>query len=115
MEMLKGCRVNNCEYDSSCAIYLEEFTIDGNDPTYGTVTSLIGGESFVVRTPCSHEFHEECALTWLHKTPTCPLCRFDIMSILNEKEKPLSDLFLPFFFFKYSLICFEYSSLYLFI
>ncbi|GMN41809.1 hypothetical protein TIFTF001_011036 [Ficus carica] len=68
-EMLKGCRVNNFKDCANCAICLEEFGV--------------GTKLFVVKTPCSHEFHEECLLAWLLKTPSCPLCRFD-MSILID-------------------------------
>ncbi|KAK4840526.1 hypothetical protein QYF36_010998 [Acer negundo] len=29
----------------------------------------------VARMPCSHLFHTRCITRWLHKKPTCPLCR----------------------------------------
>nr|GMD60071.1 E3 ubiquitin-protein ligase At4g11680-like [Ipomoea batatas] len=25
--------------------------------------------------PCSHRFHNACIVQWLHKNPTCPICR----------------------------------------
>nr|GMD60082.1 E3 ubiquitin-protein ligase At4g11680-like [Ipomoea batatas] len=25
--------------------------------------------------PCSHRFHNACIAQWLHKNPTCPICR----------------------------------------
>ncbi|PON67521.1 43kDa postsynaptic protein [Parasponia andersonii] len=45
---------------SSCSVCLEEF---------------VAG-ALAVRTPCSHDFHEECLATWIKKKPSCPICRF---------------------------------------
>ena len=60
-KMLKELRVG-IGGSNSCSICLEEF-----------------GEGirskFVVRMPCSHVFHEECVLSWLLKSSSCPLCR----------------------------------------
>lgn len=33
--------------------------------------------------PCSHDFHDECLVTWLKVHNTCPICRF----ALNEPAK----------------------------
>ncbi|PON99990.1 43kDa postsynaptic protein [Trema orientale] len=47
---------------TSCSVCLEEFAAG----------------ALAVRTPCSHEFHEECLRTWIEKKPSCPLCRFEM-------------------------------------
>lgn len=63
-KMLKELRVG-IGGSNSCSICLEEFG-EG-------IRSKV-----VVRMPCSHVFHEECVLSWLLKTPSCPLCRYDV-------------------------------------
>ena len=49
------------ESATSCSICLEEFNA-------GT---------FALRTPCSHEFHEKCIVTWMLQNLSCPLCRHE--------------------------------------
>ena len=36
----------------------------------------IGKEAVLL--PCGHIFHSNCCLTWLRKSNTCPICRFEI-------------------------------------
>lgn len=48
--------------DKVCSVCLEEFS-------HGVkITPL----------PCSHTFHSRCITSWLKRTASCPLCRFDI-------------------------------------
>ncbi|KAL5862110.1 hypothetical protein ACOSQ3_003395 [Xanthoceras sorbifolium] len=35
----------------------------------------IGVGKIVARLPCSHLYHTTCITRWLHKKPSCPLCR----------------------------------------
>lgn len=37
--------------------------------------------------PCGHKFHDECLVSWVKKSNTCPTCRFDEM----PSEKPYFD------------------------
>ena len=46
----------------NCCICLEEIEI-------GKETVLL---------PCGHMFHANCCITWLKKSNTCPICRFEI-------------------------------------
>jgi hypothetical protein len=46
----------------NCCICLEEIQI-------GKETVLL---------PCGHMFHYDCCITWLKKSNTCPICRFEI-------------------------------------
>ena len=46
----------------NCCICLEEIEL-------GKETVLL---------PCGHMFHSDCCLTWLKKSNTCPICRFEI-------------------------------------
>ncbi|KAH7543757.1 hypothetical protein JRO89_XS15G0011500 [Xanthoceras sorbifolium] len=35
----------------------------------------VGVGEVVARLPCSHHYHTTCIIRWLHKKPSCPLCR----------------------------------------
>ena len=62
--MLGGTR----RQDSTCMICLLEV---GEDDM-GRDNPLEGGGLML---PCGHQFHEECARSWLHSHTTCPCCR----------------------------------------
>ncbi|KAK1257043.1 RING-H2 finger protein ATL57 [Acorus gramineus] len=38
--------------------------------------SLVFGEE-IKRTPCGHLYHSECIFSWLKRSHTCPVCRFE--------------------------------------
>jgi E3 ubiquitin-protein ligase BIG BROTHER-like protein len=38
--------------------------------------------------PCNHLYHAECLSKWLSKNTACPLCKFDISTLLKS---PSSD------------------------
>ena len=53
------------ELGDNCTVCLEEF----------------GVGSCAVRMPdCVHMFHEDCIVTWLRQTPSCPVCRSRLFS-----------------------------------
>ncbi|MED6107264.1 hypothetical protein PIB30_012386 [Stylosanthes scabra] len=70
--------------DEQCAICLEELFGDGNEDSRG-------GE--VVRTNCSHVFHERCILRWIERcikseSPySCPLCRCNNIFPTSEEDE----------------------------
>jgi len=38
----------------------------------------------IVATACNHVFHRECCDQWLKQSRTCPICRTDIISALDD-------------------------------
>lgn len=38
---------------------------------------------FTIKLKCSHIFHNKCIKTWLEKSGTCPLCRYNIFECTN--------------------------------
>ena len=32
----------------------------------------------IIKFPCTHEFHSSCLCTWIEKSFTCPLCRYNL-------------------------------------
>ncbi|KAK9684601.1 hypothetical protein RND81_10G220000 [Saponaria officinalis] len=68
---LKMTRVEELEFSKECccSICLVNWTEQKN----GTVTCM----------PCNHAFHDQCIVTWLKVSPTCPVCRFDLGQLLE--------------------------------
>jgi hypothetical protein len=56
------------DYPRECCICMESF--DATD--------------VVVETKCCHVFHKSCCREWLRQARTCPVCRDDIVSTLEE-------------------------------
>jgi hypothetical protein len=58
--------------DRGCVVCADEFAV---------------GDT-VVRLPvCSHVFHERCALRWLERHNTCPMCRRELPAEDEEYEE----------------------------
>jgi len=55
-------------FPRECCICIEEFTTS----------------EAIVATTCNHVFHRECCDQWLTQSRTCPICRTDIISALDD-------------------------------
>lgn len=53
--------INNC-----CSICLENYIINDKIATLG----------------CDHQYHKKCIKKWFRKKNTCPICRFNVYSIV---------------------------------
>jgi hypothetical protein len=54
---------------------------EAHDVTYGICLerlSSTGKATELARMFCSHFFHVRCITRWLHKMPSCPMCRFEL-------------------------------------
>ena len=47
---------------------------------------LVSGQTALEVVKCKHIFHNECLLTWLKQTPSCPMCRAEIARIYLDEE-----------------------------
>ena len=59
------------DYPRECCICMENFT----------------GAVEIVETECNHVFHKECCREWLRQARTCPVCRTDIPSALENPDQ----------------------------
>ena len=49
--------------------------------------------SFVVQMPsCGHLFHHNCIKMWLDKNPICPICRFNVFTFFEGKDRIQNDV-----------------------
>jgi len=45
----------------------------------------------LVTLPCFHSFHAECARTWLHQRPVCPMCKGNIEEMIASGNKAFAE------------------------
>lgn len=83
MDLLQRVKVADLADDADCAICTNRF----RDDEY----------PLLVRLPCDaltgktkgHVFDLECIGPWLRVNPTCPLCRFDVLSADKKRQERL--------------------------
>ena len=46
-------------------------------------------EDIIKILPCRHYFHNKCLKPWFNRDHSCPTCRFDLKSFLEEDESLL--------------------------
>ncbi|KAK1568673.1 hypothetical protein Q3G72_027403 [Acer saccharum] len=56
---------------------LKELKVEASSPSVKCPICLesVGVGRIASQAPCSHIFHSKCILRWIHKKPSCPLCR----------------------------------------
>ncbi len=67
-----------------CSICLEKFIKDEK----------------ILKTPCSHFFHELCIREWLKISKSCPVCRTELVSPENLRERSVPRQLSPNRFFR---------------
>ena len=75
---------NQNEDNICCPVCLDEYHVASEeenasrnnnfDPDFGYSQQPLPPEQ-IVELPCSHLFHERCALPWLRRHHSCPICR----------------------------------------
>jgi hypothetical protein len=60
------------DYPMECCICMENFT----------------ATEVIVETECNHVFHRQCCREWLRQARTCPVCRMDIPTALENADDP---------------------------
>ena len=68
-------------------VILEEFPDDYPMECCICMENFVGTE-IIVETECNHVFHKQCCREWLRQARTCPVCRMDIPSTLENLEDP---------------------------
>ena len=66
-EYMEAAEIEGLQSDEVCAICLDEFSIEG-----------VAAAARVIRTPCSHIYHEDCIVEWLENSNMCPMCRYEL-------------------------------------
>jgi hypothetical protein len=61
--------------ENSCAICLNDYS-DG---------------SILLKMPCGHHFHKNCASAWLHINTTCPICRYNLNAPNDDDNRRAHD------------------------
>eukprot|EP00746_Dinoflagellata_sp_MGD_P093514 gnl/MRDRNA2_/MRDRNA2_36992_c0_seq1.p1 gnl/MRDRNA2_/MRDRNA2_36992_c0~~gnl/MRDRNA2_/MRDRNA2_36992_c0_seq1.p1 ORF type:complete len:516 (+),score=75.25 gnl/MRDRNA2_/MRDRNA2_36992_c0_seq1:88-1635(+) len=52
-------------------------------------TEAFGHDKTIKFTPCKHYFHEECLGKWMRVSPTCPLCRSDLVEAVRIHQEQM--------------------------
>jgi len=80
----------------ACIELMETVTMDGNQSSDLPRECCICMEEFspsesVVKTACNHVFHKSCCREWLRQARTCPVCRADIPSTIENLQEEEED------------------------
>jgi len=71
-------------------VHTKQWTED-MDKTCPTCYEDYTPDSTVCVLPCNHAFHVSCSVKWMFRSPTCPICRFDLSVAYEEAEEDEED------------------------
>lgn len=57
---------------------LTQEDVDGKDGLCPVCKDEFSAGNIATQLPCSHKYHTNCILTWLHVKNTCPVCRHEL-------------------------------------
>lgn len=59
---------------------------DAQDKTCSICLGTFEKDDIVMIMPCKHNFHPKCLKSWLEKTNSCPVCRYELETDNEEYE-----------------------------
>jgi len=65
--------------------------LSANEQFFCTFCNEAKNDAELIKTPCRHQYHKSCLLTWLETNEICPLCQQDFTraAVLNQESVPL--------------------------
>lgn len=67
------------------------YTVDGETINCFCMEEMRDGD-VIQALPCQHKFHHQCIRTWMHHSPTCPVCRYDLLTPPPHADETLENL-----------------------
>ena len=65
-------------------------SVDDEEPHCAICLGEYEENEKLVRLPCGHTYHEECINSWCTNHTRCPLCNYDLNSVVPSAQVPFS-------------------------